>query len=47
MEEKLLKDELDTDWVQLMLEAKKIGLDIQDVRNFIRSNLNGYLIQNG
>ncbi|MCE4050058.1 anti-repressor SinI family protein [Niallia sp. SS-2023] len=31
-------EELDTEWIQLMKEAKSIGLDIQDVRNFIHND---------
>lgn len=42
MEEKLFVEELDTEWVQLIMEAKKIGLDIQEVRNFISKD---YLIR--
>ncbi|MCT2343750.1 anti-repressor SinI family protein [Niallia taxi] len=38
MEEKLVVEELDTEWIQLMKEAKKIGLDIKDVRNFINND---------
>ncbi|MGP7818284.1 anti-repressor SinI family protein [Niallia sp. 01092] len=44
IDEKLLKEELDTDWIQLIMEAKKLGMDIQEVRNFIRNNLNDCLI---
>ncbi|WP_375545208.1 MULTISPECIES: anti-repressor SinI family protein [Niallia] len=38
IEEKLVVEELDTEWIQLMKEAKKIGLDIKDVRNFINND---------
>jgi len=38
IEEKLMVEELDTEWIQLMKEAKSIGLDIQDVRNFIHND---------
>ncbi|RVT59190.1 DNA-binding anti-repressor SinI [Niallia taxi] len=38
MEEKVVVEELDTEWIQLMKEAKKIGLDIKDVRNFINND---------
>ncbi|WP_328590386.1 anti-repressor SinI family protein [Niallia taxi] len=38
IEEKVVVEELDTEWIQLMKEAKKIGLDIKDVRNFINND---------
>ncbi len=38
IEEKLMVEELDTEWIQLMKEAKSIGLEIQDVRNFIHND---------
>ncbi|MDK8641437.1 anti-repressor SinI family protein [Niallia taxi] len=38
IEEKIVVEELDTEWIQLMKEAKKIGLDIKDVRNFINND---------
>ncbi|MFT8319861.1 MAG: DNA-binding anti-repressor SinI [Bacillus sp. (in: firmicutes)] len=47
MNDKLLTEELDTDWLKLIMEAKKIGLDKHDVLNFIRNNLNDCFIQNG
>ncbi|MCM3217368.1 anti-repressor SinI family protein [Niallia taxi] len=34
----MVVEELDTEWIQLMKEAKKIGLDIKDVRNFINND---------
>jgi len=38
IEEQLMVEELDTEWIQLMKEAKSIGLEIQDVRNFIHND---------
>lgn len=38
IEEKIMVEELDTEWIQLMKEAKSIGLEIQDVRNFIHND---------
>jgi len=38
IEEKLMVEELDTEWIQLIKEAKSIGLEVQDVRNFIHND---------
>lgn len=32
--EKMRKDELDKEWVTLMLEAKEIGLTIEEIRDY-------------
>jgi DNA-binding transcriptional MerR regulator len=30
--------ELDKEWIQLIMEAKKLGVDISDVREFLNKN---------
>ena len=40
----LITEELDSEWVQLINEAKNIGMDLHEVRAFLRSEKD-YLIQ--
>lgn len=40
----LFIEELDSEWVQLINEAKNIGMNLQEIREFLRSEKN-YLIQ--
>jgi len=40
----LFTEELDSEWIQLINEAKDIGMNLQEVREFLRSEKD-YLIQ--
>jgi DNA-binding transcriptional MerR regulator len=40
----LFIEELDSEWIQLINEAKNIGMNLQDIREFLR-NGKDYLIQ--
>ncbi|WP_400245520.1 anti-repressor SinI family protein [Niallia sp. JL1B1071] len=40
----LFTEELDSEWIQLINEAKNIGMNLQEVREFLR-NEKDYLIQ--
>ncbi|HEO8419588.1 anti-repressor SinI family protein [Niallia sp. FSL W8-0635] len=40
----LFIEELDSEWVQLINEAKNIGMNLQEIREFLRSEKD-YLIQ--
>ncbi|MCM3361145.1 anti-repressor SinI family protein [Niallia sp. Sow4_A1] len=40
----LFTEELDSEWIQLINEAKNIGMNLQEVRAFLRSEKD-YLIQ--
>jgi antagonist of SinR len=44
--EKLLVEELDMEWVQLIKEAKKIGMEKKDVRKFLHDDFKDYFIHN-
>ncbi|MFC7372386.1 anti-repressor SinI family protein [Fictibacillus iocasae] len=33
----LLADQLDGEWVELVMEAKELGLNIEEVRQFIQN----------
>lgn len=37
-DKRLLAIELDAEWLQLIREAKKLGLNIEEVRKFIHNN---------
>ena len=40
----LFTEELDSEWIQLINEAKDTGMNLQEVREFLRSEKD-YLIQ--
>lgn len=40
----LFTEELDSEWVQLINEAKNIGMNLQEIREFLQSGKD-YLIQ--
>lgn len=40
----LFIEELDSEWIQLINEAKNIGMNLQEIREFLRSEKE-YLIQ--
>ncbi|NMO76209.1 DNA-binding anti-repressor SinI [Bacillus sp. UniB3] len=44
MNSQLFTEELDSEWIQLINEAKDIGMNLQEVREFLRSEKD-YLIQ--
>jgi antagonist of SinR len=37
---------IDMEWVQLILEAKKLGLDKEEIREFLQSNVVKEQVQN-
>ncbi|WNS76384.1 anti-repressor SinI family protein [Bacillus sp. DTU_2020_1000418_1_SI_GHA_SEK_038] len=37
METKVLNDKLDMEWIELILEAKKLGVEKEDVRDFLQN----------
>jgi len=41
---KILAAELDAEWLQLIEEAKKIGLNIEEIRDFISNNQNNLTV---
>ena len=36
------KDQLDQQWITLILEAKKIGLSVEEIRNFLHDKSRGF-----
>ncbi|MBZ9535026.1 anti-repressor SinI family protein [Cytobacillus oceanisediminis] len=44
MNSQLFTEELDSEWIQLINEAKDIGMNLQEVREFLRSEKD-HLIQ--
>ncbi|MEH7121932.1 anti-repressor SinI family protein [Bacillus sp. JJ1773] len=36
METKALNEKLDMEWIQLILEAKKLGVEKEEVRDFLQ-----------
>lgn len=40
-----LVEELDSEWLQLILEAKKEGMSVEDVRAFLKQRINpGFIL---
>ncbi|WP_458413566.1 anti-repressor SinI family protein [Schinkia sp. CFF1] len=36
---------IDSEWLQLLLEAKAIGLSVEDIRAFLRKNDDSYVLR--
>lgn len=48
MNQKLWAVELDIEWLQLIKEAKNLGLNIEEIRKFICNNQNEFpILKNG
>ncbi|HWJ79162.1 MAG TPA: anti-repressor SinI family protein [Niallia sp.] len=39
-------EELDVEWIQLIIEARNIGMNLQDVRDFIKKQRDGLIQTN-
>lgn len=46
METKIVMDKLDNEWIQLILEAKRLGVEKEEVRDFLQSNTLKELVGN-
>ncbi|WP_141430592.1 anti-repressor SinI family protein [Bacillus sp. 03113] len=43
---KNLLDGLDEEWIQLIIEAKKIGIEKEEIRHFLNKDFGKFLVTN-